>query len=120
MNVNRNRTGTSRRHFLKGLGVCVALPALESLVVPGGARAFAADATSSAAAAGAPGLATTATGAPLRTAFVYFPNGAIPSSWWPDDKGGPGSFEFGQTLKPLDAHKNVLQVLRGIEPKAAT
>jgi hypothetical protein len=117
MNVNRNRSGTSRRHFLKGLGVCVALPALESVVMPG-ARALAADATTSAA-AGAPGLATTATGAPLRTAFVYFPTGAIPKSWWPSDDAAAGGFEFGQTLKPLESHKKVLQVLKGLEHKTA-
>ena len=31
-------------------------------------------------------LATTATGAPLRMAFVYFPNGAIQPTWWPKAK----------------------------------
>src|SRR5207302_1101896 len=66
----------SRRRFLRGVGACLALPAFESLRVPG-ARA---------AAAGAPrALAASPTGAPLRTAFVYFPNGAIPSSWWPTE-----------------------------------
>src|SRR5829696_4996871 len=105
----RNRSVPSRRLFLKGLGVCVALPALESILPT--ASAFAAEAT--AAATGAPGLATTATGAPLRTAFVYFPNGAIPASWWPGGEGN--SFEFGQTLKPLEKHKNVLQVLKGLD-----
>ena len=59
-----------RRHFLRGLGACIALPSLASLVP---SRVLAAEA--------AQGLATTATGAPLRTAFVYFPNGAIPATW---------------------------------------
>ena len=64
----------SRRQFLRGLGACVALPAFASLAP---SRLLAAGATAGA------GLATTATGAPLRAAFVYFPNGAIPSAWWP-------------------------------------
>ena len=61
----------NRRHFLRGLGACIALPAFESL---GALKALAAPASK---------LATTASGAPLRTAFVYFPNGAIPAAWWP-------------------------------------
>src|SRR5262245_29898503 len=61
----------SRRHFLRGVGVGVALPFFES------ARLVAADPVPGAK------LAVTATGAPLRTAFVYFPNGAIPAAWWP-------------------------------------
>ena len=71
----------SRRHFLRGLGACVALPVFESL-------------SPVKSLAGEKGvksvlspLATTATGAPLRTAFIFFPNGAIPSSWWPRAKG---------------------------------
>ncbi|MEI6053592.1 MAG: hypothetical protein WCQ44_12885, partial [Opitutaceae bacterium] len=49
----------NRRHFLRGLGACIALPSLASLVPT---RALAA-------APAAKGLATTVTGAPLRTAF---------------------------------------------------
>src|SRR5216117_403262 len=63
----------SRRHFLRGLGACVALPAFESLLHAGPA----------AEAKAAGDLARTATGAPLRMGFVYFPNGAIQSTWWP-------------------------------------
>lgn len=92
----------NRRHFLRGLGACIALPSLASLVP---SRLLAAQA--------AKGLATTATGAPLRTAFVYFPNGAIPSSWWPE--GGGSNFRFGPTLEPLAALKNHLQVVSGLD-----
>ena len=53
------------------------LPAFESLL---GARALATEGT-------AARLAATASGAPLRAAFVYFPNGAIPSAWWPTGNG---------------------------------
>ena len=64
----------NRRHFLRGLGACLALPAFESLN-PLGLLGSETKAVGQ--------LATTPTGAPLRTAFVYFPNGAIQDSWWP-------------------------------------
>lgn len=93
----------NRRHFLKGLGACIALPAFTSLV-PG--RAFAA-------AAGEAGLATTATGAPLRTAFVFFPNGAIPAHFWPE--GESSDFRFNSTLAPLEPMRRHIQVLGGLD-----
>src|SRR5882672_5961314 len=96
----------SRRHFLRGLGACIALPAFESF------RPL-----SLLAAPAAGKLATTASGAPLRTAFLFFPNGAIPSAWWP--KGEGKDFEFSRTLKPLEAHRPYLQVLSGLDQKAA-
>lgn len=97
----------SRRHFLQGLGACIALPAFESLL-PRGAMG---------ATVGAPSLATTATGAPLRTAFVYFPNGAIPSAWWPT--GGTTDFAFGPTLKAMESSRHLLQVVSGLGHKSA-
>ena len=33
---------------------------------------------------------------PLRAAFVYFPNGAIPASWWPSGEGT--DFQFKRIL----------------------
>ena len=92
----------NRRHFLRGLGACIALPAFASLL-PG--RLMAAGA--------APQLATTATGAPLRTAFVFFPNGAIPARWWPT--GGELDFGLGTTLQPLAALRQHVQVLGGLD-----
>jgi hypothetical protein len=94
----------SRRNFLRGLGACVALPAFGSLL---GSRAFAA--------ALSPDLqlATTPTGAPLRTAFVFFPNGAIPSRWWPAAAGG-ADFALSPTLQPLEAVRSHVQVLGGL------
>ena len=92
----------SRRHFLRGLGACIALPSLASLVP---AKVLAAQAAAN--------LATTTTGAPLRTAFVYFPNGAIPATWWPE--GGETDFTFGPTLEPLAAFRSKLQVVSGLD-----
>ncbi len=99
------RSSVTRRNFLRGLGACLALPALESFHP---LRLMAAEP------AGAAGsLATTASGAPLRAAFVYFPNGAIPSAWWPAGEGS--DFTFNQTLQPLEKLKPHLQVLGGLD-----
>ena len=57
-------------------------------------------------------MATTATGAPLRTAFLYFPNGAIPGAWWPTGEGK--DFELNRTMAPLAAFKEKIQVLGGL------
>ena len=98
----------NRRRFLRGLGACLALPAFESLRPAG---LFAAEAR-------AAKLATTATGAPLRMAYVYFPNGAIQPHWWP---GGEGSdFTLNQTLQPLAPVKHQLQILGGLDHVNAT
>jgi hypothetical protein len=100
----------SRRLFLKGLGVAVALPAMESLVP---IRAFAAAASS----AGADALATTASGAPLRSAFIYFPNGAIPGQWWPADDAA--DFVSSPTLQPLAESKQLVQLMAGLDHQNA-
>ncbi|MDB6131314.1 MAG: hypothetical protein JWM04_2421 [Verrucomicrobiales bacterium] len=72
-------------------------------------------------AASAPGealKATTATGAPLRTAFLYFPNGAIPATWQP--KGEGKDYELNKTMEPLAAMKDKIQVLGGLTDISAT
>jgi hypothetical protein len=98
--------GFNRRHFLRGLGACVALPAFASLLP-----------TRLAAASSAGKLAVTATGAPLRAAFLYFPNGAIPSAWWPEKKGT--DFALSRTLQPLEQCRQHLQILGGLEDRSA-
>ena len=100
-------TSLNRRHFLKGIGATMALPAFQSLV-PNSLQA----------AATARAAATTATGAPLRTAFVFFPNGAIPNLWWPE--GGLTDFRFKETLKPLNSLRNSVQVMEGLDQLNAT
>ncbi len=98
----------SRRRFLRGVGVCVALPSLESLVSP---RVLAAVAR-------APGsLAVTPSGMPMRMAFVYFPNGANQPCWWP--KGAGKDFELNRTMKPLEPLKGKIQVLGGLDNLSA-
>lgn len=94
-------TEVNRRVFLKGLGAGLALPAFETFLGASTARAEAAKA--------AAGLATTATGAPLRTAFLYKPNGMNMEKW---ALAGAGSdFAFGPTHEPYAKFKDQLHVL---------
>ncbi len=96
-----HRASVTRRHFLKGLGVCMALPAFESM---SSLNALAGPAVR-------PGV--TGTGAPLRTAFVYFPNGAIPKAWWPEGEGT--DYALSRTLQPLEKMRKHVQVLSGLD-----
>jgi Protein of unknown function (DUF1552) len=102
------RAAFSRRTLLRGAGAAVALPFFDSL----GLGRLLADETPATAR-----LAQTASGAPLRTAFVYFPNGAIPAHWWPERTGT--DFNWTRTLKPLEAHKNQLQILGQVDHHTA-
>jgi hypothetical protein len=86
----------------------VALPALESLGLGRPAAA---------AVAGSQPVATTATGAPLRAAFLFFPNGAIPRTWWPEQPGA--DFALSRTLEPLAPVRDRIQVLGGLKHEAA-
>src|SRR5262245_35402768 len=104
----RRIMGVSRRQFLRGLGACMALPAFESIRPLGLAVAETGESAN---------LATSATGAPVRTAFIYFPNGAIQSSWWPEGEGT--GFEFSPTLKPLEKHRDLIQVMGGLDHRNA-
>ncbi|HEV3444630.1 MAG TPA: DUF1552 domain-containing protein [Gemmataceae bacterium] len=98
----------SRRTFLRGAGACIALPFFESLGI---------GKLPTAQSLGAARLAQTASGAPLRTAFVYFPNGAIPAQWWPDRPGT--DFNWSRTLNPLGDYKSQLQILGQIDHHTA-
>lgn len=100
--------GLSRRTFLRGVGACLALPALESVMAP----------AATAATKGAAALAATPSGAPLRMAFVYIPNGVIQDTWWPEGQGN--DFQFGETMKPLESLKQSVQVLGGLDHVNAT
>ncbi len=92
----------SRRHFLRGLGACLALPAFESLRPVG----FLAAPANAAGAGGSP--------APVRMAFCYVPNGTIPAAWWPEGDGGK-DFSLPPSLQPLDKVRHQLQVISGLD-----
>jgi Protein of unknown function (DUF1552) len=98
-----------RRSFLRGLGTPLVVPAFESLQP---VAAVAAGKSTSA------GLATTRTGAPMRIAVVYFPNGAIQPDWWPN--ASKKTFELGRTMAVLEPLKSKFQVIRGLDHVHAT
>jgi hypothetical protein len=85
----------------------MALPLLES-VAP---RISAADAASI---AGAPGM--TASGQPLRVAYVYVPNGANMVDWTPKTEGA--NFELPKILEPLSAIRSDVSVLTGLTQRS--
>lgn len=95
-----------RRRFLRGLGAFVALPAMVS-TLPKRALANSMQA----------GLAVTPSGAPLRTAFLFFPNGAIPKAWWPEQTGK--EFALSETLAPLENVRHAVQILKGLDNRTA-
>jgi hypothetical protein len=83
----------SRRRFLRGTGIALGLPWLESVATFG---------------------ATTAKNAtaPRRLAVCFFGNGVNPHHWGATNT--PGGLEFQQTLKPLEPLKDKLLVLKGL------
>ena len=82
----------TRRNFLRGAGLAVGLPLLESLL-PKSAHA----------AGGKP---------PVRMAFVFFPNGAIMPSWKPKESGR--DYEMPDTLAALKDFRESLTVVTGL------
>jgi hypothetical protein len=109
----RRQANLSRRRFLRGLGVCMALPAFESMLRP----AFASAATDASTAAAGSAAAVTAGGAPMRMAVVYVPNGVIQKAWWPTGEGA--NFELGSTMRPIAAFKDKLQIISGLDDSSA-
>ncbi len=99
---------TSRRTFLRGVGASIAVPALVSLDAP---RLMASALPTE------NRLAITASGVPLRTAFLFFPNGAIPQSWWPAATGS--DYSASPTLQPLETVRDKFQVMKGLDNVAA-
>ena len=96
----------NRRQFLRGLGTCIALPTFASLAPVRLLAAPAANAIGSGAKA------------PVRMAFVYVPNGIIPSGWWPQGDGG-SSFALPATLQPLEKVRDKFQLISGLEDLSA-
>ncbi len=94
--MNSPSIDLSRRRFLRGLGVSLALPALDS-ILPGPAWA----------AGAAP--ATTASGAPLRMAFLYVPNGVNKSLWKPVGTGT--DYQLNKSMEALAPHRSELQFI---------
>jgi hypothetical protein len=88
----------TRRKILRGLGVSISLPTLESF----NSKAFSADSTNV---------------APKRMAFIYSPNGKNMEKWRPNSLGA--DYEISPTLEPLASHKSDFQVLSGLDHRNA-
>lgn len=98
----------SRRAILRGLGVAMAMPWLESFA---GSRALAAVASTAAPVTVGP------SGAPVRLAFVFIPNGVNFDAW--EVKGEGRNFELSRTMEPLAAVKQHINVYTGLTLKKA-
>src|SRR5207302_6631009 len=89
----------SRRTFLRGAGVTMALPFLESMVPA------------------ATPLAQTAAKAKTRFGAIYFPHGATMYKWTPE-KDGP-DFEFSAILEPLKPFRDRVTVISDLSHPSA-
>jgi hypothetical protein len=88
------------KRCLQGLGVMMALPAMESLIGPAfGPRRALADATD-----------------PRRLLFMYVPNGIHMQSWTPAEVGA--GFTLPPTLAPLSALRAHVNVLSGLDNRS--
>jgi len=92
----------SRRTLLKGVGVTMALPWLESLSVWGTE----------------PAAGATASAPPQRFAALFMGNGISPRNWWA--KGSGADMQLSKSLEPLASLRSRLNVITGLFNKAAT
>lgn len=99
----------SRRTLLRGAGVALALPLLDSMVP-----------------AQTP-LVRTAANPKTRFAGIFVPHGAAPG-WWIPEGGGPGepkaapgskSFEYPMIMKPLEPYRDKTVIVSGLWSKSA-
>jgi len=84
----------SRRTFLRGAGVAVALPLLDSMLP-----------------AQTP-LRATAANVKTRFGAIYVPHGATMYKWTPAKEGR--DFDFTETLSPLEKHRNSMNVISNL------
>jgi hypothetical protein len=89
----------SRRTLLRGAGVALALPLLESMTPAGLRRGWAAGS------------------APARLAFMYIPHGAVMDRWLP--AGAGAELELGPTMQSLEPWRDELTVVSRLTLPAA-
>jgi Protein of unknown function (DUF1552) len=89
----------SRRAFLRGAGVAIALPFLESMVPA------------------ATPLAQTAAKAKTRFGAIYFPHGATMYKWTPEKDGA--DFEFSEILEPLKPFRDRVTLISDLSHPSA-
>jgi hypothetical protein len=108
MSSRRHRSDNTRRRFLRGVGVALALPWLESMPLVAAAQ--------SGSAAGALGAAKKA-GPPLRLGIVFFSNGVEPAHWWA--KGSGATMELGPAAQPMLPHREDMVFVKGLFNQSA-
>ncbi len=91
-----------RRALLRGAGVAMALPWLESIPVWGGE----------------PSGDSSPPAFPKRFAALFMGNGINPNHWWA--KGAGAEMELSKTLQPLSPFRSQLNVVSGLFNKQAT
>jgi hypothetical protein len=88
----------SRRTVLRGIGVTMALPWLESVTWASAAQV---------------GVTTTAAGTfPKRFAVLFMGNGINGNHWW--SRGNGAAMKLGKTLQPLEPVKHKINVINGL------
>ncbi|MEO5957650.1 MAG: DUF1552 domain-containing protein [Opitutaceae bacterium] len=90
----------SRRHFLRGVGVALALPWMESLPLLGQVVS---------------GVKTNKP--PLRLGIVFFSNGVEPIHWWA--KGSGANMELGPGALPMMPHREDMVFIKGLFNRTA-
>lgn len=83
----------NRRTFLRGLGAGISLPVFETFLDP-----------KAVAAAAKTGMAVTKSGMPLRTAFLYKPNGVNVNKWAVTGTGA--KYQFNDTHRPYEKFRD--------------
>ena len=96
MTIRHPNDSISRRRFLRGLGIAMSLPWLESLNSWGAAAAN----------------VSGESGAPRRMAVCFMGNGVNPHQWGATN--GAGGLELMKSLTPLEALKDQLLVCKGL------
>jgi hypothetical protein len=91
----------NRRHFLRGTGALIALPALESI----GFRRFASAASTK------PGTP------PKRSVFLGTGFGVTKETWFPDQAQTGADYELSEGLAPLARHQSDITVVQGCANK---
>jgi hypothetical protein len=100
MSIDDNSRYPSRRHFLRGVGVALALPWMESLPLLGQAAE-----------------AVKTNTPPLRLGIVFFSNGVEPIHWWA--KGSGADMQLGPAALPMMPHREDMVFIQGLYNQTA-